>query len=123
MDDLTKTIATTVSSAIEAQAKAQFLAALGGTDELIDRFLKVAANYTVERNYKKIPLLDAVIQDAVQKVVIDLVNEMLQDERGRVKVELAKRLRSDAKTVAEQLVNNVFPAGKGLYLDIRVRSD
>ena len=38
MEDLNKTIATTVASAIEAQAKAQFLTALGGTDHLIERF-------------------------------------------------------------------------------------
>lgn len=120
MDDLTRTISQTVSSAIEAQAKAQFLTALGGTDHLISRFLAVAANSKVKRNNRDVPLLDAVIEDAVKKVVTDLVAEMLDENRDAVKKALAARLRSSSKDVADQLVDHVMK-GQGIYLNVRLR--
>ena len=119
MDDLTKTIATTVSSAIEAQAKAQFLAALGGTDLLIDKFLHVASKYTVKRDYRDVPLLEATISDQVQELVKQLVTEMVQDSREELKVEVAKRLRSNSKELAERLVDAAIGEGRYWFVDVR----
>lgn len=123
MDDLTKTIATTVSSAIEAQAKAQFLAALGGTDVLIDKFIQVAANYTVERNYRKVKLLDATIEDAVKKAVNELVEEMFAEHREQIKKELASRLRSESKDIAAKLVDHAIGAGRRIHIQAISRED
>lgn len=123
MEDLNKTIATTVASAIEAQAKAQFLTALGGTDHLIERFLAVAANTKVKRDYREIPLLDDVIHRTVEGVVKELIGEMVETERDALKAELAKRLRSDAKTIAAQLVEHIIPEGKGIYFTVNMRVD
>jgi hypothetical protein len=123
MDDLTRTIEKTVASAIESQAKAQFLTALGGTDQLIDRFLHVASKYTVKRDYRDVPLLDATIQDTVQKVVKDLVAEMVDENRDELKKAIASRLRSNAKDVATQLVDSCLGEGKNLYIFVSSRSE
>lgn len=122
MDDLTRTIERTVASAIEAQAKAEFLKALGGTDHLVDRFLKVASTYKVKRDYRDVPLLDACIEDTVTRVVGDMVNELVNEHRDDIKKAIASRLRSTSKDVANQMVDHVF-GRSGLHIRVINRGD
>lgn len=104
MKDLEETIAKTVQSAIESQAKAQLITALGGVDQVAEAMIRVLCNRTVERNYRKVSLLDATLEDAMKDAMKALVVEVFDEQRAEVRKLLAARIKKDAATIADAMV-------------------
>lgn len=111
MKDLEETIASTVQAAVQAQAKAKLIDALGGTDAMMDSFIRMICTRKVERNYKQVPLLDSLLEKAVDEAIRQIVADLLSENEQQIKAEVAKRVRADAKSVAEALVTRVLPQG------------
>lgn len=121
MQDLEKTIAQTVSAAIEAQAKAGLISALGGVDGVADAIFRTLMTRKVKVDYREIPMLDFVLQQSFTDAMKAVVNDIFNEQRDEIRRLIAARLRTDSKDLANTLVDRMFGKGdKPLYIGMNV---
>jgi arginine deiminase len=118
MKDLEQTIASTVQSAVQAQAKVALIEGLGGVERLADEMLNVLLKAKVKRDFREVRVIDAVLQDALRDEMKRLIEELFNEQRAEIRKLLTARIRKDASSIAEQIVGQMAASSYRFVLKV-----
>lgn len=108
-------IETIVAEAVKAKVQIMVMDALGDADTMVRAIVHEALTMKVDRNYRSVPMINKIVQDAVVGEAQKSMQEWIEEQRPAIRAELKRRLVADKTSIAEALIDSLAKTAASPY--------
>jgi hypothetical protein len=84
--------------------EAKVVEALGGQRQLLEELVSVIVNGQVERNYRKMPWIEAVCRDAITNATQEAVQQWVASHQGAMVKAIEREMTHNTRNLAKLMV-------------------